>query len=232
MRLVGERRAVAAAVLAFFSIELILGGLLYPDELRPLRLGLGAAYLAAFTGVVSGWFWARWYTLGLAFSGVALAVMIAWNNGIDIVVYILGGAHLLIGLGLLGDESAAFYDGRRDWREKWKMDEHAVSRLGKAVMRAGASLPYLIVAGLAPKGMALGFVALALGLAGLAAVVRLRTWGLLALGGAGLLSAAHLGAASVSLEGTIGQSAVIAAALLAAAVVPFAGPIARSLRGR
>jgi hypothetical protein len=232
MRLVGERRAVAAAVLAFFSIELLLGALLQPDELRALRFALGVAYFTAFVGVVSGWFWARWYTLGLAFSGVGIALTLGWKVGLDPVVYVLGGCHLAIGLGLLGDEAAAFYDGRKDWRERWKMDQNAVNRLGKAVMRAGASLPYLIIAGLVPKGMELGAVALVLGVAGIVGLVRLRTWGVLALGGAGIASAAHLGAADVSLSGSAGQAAMLAAALLLGAFVPFAGPIARSLRGR
>ena len=117
MRFVGERRAIAAAVLSFFMIQLLLSGLLDDGPFRPVLLGLGFAYLVAFLGVVSGWFWARWYTLGLAFSGVVLAAMTGWQNGLIGFVYVLGGSHLAIGLALLGDDAAAFYDGRRDWRD-------------------------------------------------------------------------------------------------------------------
>jgi hypothetical protein len=230
MRFIGERRAVAAAVLSFFMLQLLLSGLLDDGPFRPVLLGLGVAYLVAFLGVVAGWFWARWYTLGLAFSGVALAVMTGWQNGLIGFVYVLGGSHLAVGLALLGDDAASFYDGRRDWRDRWRMDENAVNRLGKAVMRAGASLPYLIVAGLAPKqGMGASMVALILGVAGLAAIVRMRTWGLLALAAAaGTALAASLD--SLSISTAWGPAPWIATALLAAAVVPFAAPILRSLR--
>ncbi len=230
MRLVGERRAVTAAVLSFFMLQLILAGIIVDDPLRGVRLGLGGTYLVAFLGVVSGWFWARWYTLGLAFSGVALAVMIAWNVGMDPSVYFIGGGHLLLGLGLLGDDAAAFYDGRRDWRERWRMDENAVNRLGKAVMRAGASVPYLIVAGLAPKGLGLGAAALALGVIGLVGLIRLRTWGLLVLGAGSLVATAHIAQLSPTVSGPMELSGWLAAALLAAAVAPFAAPMVRSLR--
>jgi len=176
MSLVGERRAIAAAVLSFFMLQFIVGGLLGDEQLRWVQLALGAAYLVAFTGVVAGWFWARWYTLGLTFSGLVLAVMIAWKIGVDINFYIIGGGHLALGIGLLGTESATFFEGRKDWRERWHMDQNAVNRLGKAVMRAGASLPYLIVAGLMPRqgGMVFGVLALSLGLVGLSGVVRMR----------------------------------------------------------
>jgi hypothetical protein len=228
MKLVGERRAIAAAVLSFFMLELILAGIIVDDELRAVRLGLGAAYLVAFLGVVSGWFWARWYTLGLGFSGFVLAVLTAWNVGLVPEVFVIGGGHLALGIGLLGDEAAAFYDGRKDWRERWKMDQNAVNRLGKAIMRAGASIPYLIVAGLGPKGgMAVGLAALLLGVAGFSGLVRLRTWGLLLLGAGAIVSAANPG---VAWHDVSGPAAWLAAALLGAAVLPFFRPMLHSLR--
>ncbi len=235
MRFVGERRAIAAAVLSFFMLQLILTGLLDDGPFRPVLLGLGAAYLVAFIGVVAGWFWARWYTLGLAFSGLVMAVMAGWQNGMIALVYVLGGTHLAVGLALMGDDAAAFYDGRRDWRARWRMDDNSVNRLGKAVMRAGASLPYLIVAGLAPSqgmGTALvGFAGLLLGVAGLTAVIRLRTWGVLALAAAAVTVAASAGAPpSLLATPSVVLAPWIAAALLVAAVVPFVAPIARSLR--
>ena len=232
MRFVGERRALAAAVLSFFMLQLLLAGLLDDGPFRPVLLGLGTAYLLAFIGVVAGWFWARWYTLGLAFSGIVLAVMTGWQNGMAIIVYVLGGSHLAVALALMGDEAASFYDGRRDWRARWRMDDNAVNRLGKAVMRAGASIPYLIVAGLAPRqGMGMDLVAilgLALGAAGLAGLIRLRTWGVFALAGGAAVTLGSL--ETSSLPGWFSPAPWIAAILLAAAVAPFAAPIARSLR--
>jgi hypothetical protein len=231
MRFIGERRAVAAAVLSFFMLQLLLSGLLDDGPFRPVLLGLGVAYLVAFAGVVAGWFWARWYTLGLAFSGIVLAVMTGWQNGLIGFVYVLGGTHLAVGLALVGPDAASFYDGRRDWRDKWKMDENAVNRLGKAVTRAGASLPYLIVAGLAPKqGMGLALAALILGAAGLSAVIRMRTWGLLALAGAAGVAIAATADAVPMAYVPWGPAPWLAAALLTTAVFPFAAPICRSLR--
>src|SRR5262249_23650401 len=105
MRLVGERRAMAALVLAFFTLQYLLAGL-FDDRLHELRyvlIALGAAYGCGFWGVVSCWFWARWYSLGLAFSGMAMACIAAWQaGGFFLELYILGGSHLALGIGLMG----------------------------------------------------------------------------------------------------------------------------------
>jgi hypothetical protein len=238
MRFVGERRALAAAAMAFFTLNFIGGALSpgIPAPLKPIFLALGAAYLAAFVGLVAGWFWARWYTLGLSFSGLVLAALMAREVGItEPLVLIFGGSHLATGLALLGPASAAFYDGRRDWREKWSLDDNGVNRLGKAVMRAGASLPYLIIAGLAPKpgaAMVVGVAAVALGALGLRALIRMRTWGLFALGGAAALVVDV--APDVADAGWFAPppdlvAPVLAIILLIAAVAPFARPVARAL---
>ena len=172
MRLVGERKACAAIVLAMFSLLFLTNGLLGPPAFAVLFYALGAAYLTAFFGLVAGWFWARWYTMGLA---------------------------------LVGKGPALAFDGRKDWRERWRMDDNSVNRLGKAVMRAGASVPYLIMAGLAPKqGMGAGALALLCGPAASYAALDVRT--------------------------TVPMAGAIAGVLLAAAVAPFARPLARALR--
>jgi len=239
MRLVGERRALAAAVLAFFLIQFLLSGLFNDSPFRGMLIGLGLVYGAAFFGVVAGYFWARWYALGLSFSGLAMAVMTMIRGGeIGPAVVIIGVTHAIIGFGLIGPDAAAFYDGRRDWRERLKMDENAVNRLGKAVTRAGASLPYLVIAALQPRddsGYSLTALALGLGVVGLAGVVRTRTWGLFALGGAAVALAVSLGGVSLSAFGPglatpLALAPIAGAMLLAAALVPFAAPIARYLR--
>jgi len=241
MRLVGERRALAAAVLAFFMLQFLITGLLVDGPFKGMLIGLGLVYGAGFFGVVAGYFWARWYALGLAFSGVAMAVMTVIRGGdISPPIVIIGITHAIIGLGLLGTDAAAFYDGRRDWRERWKMDENAVNRLGKAVTRAGASLPYLVIAGLAPKegsGEALTAIALVLGVVGFAGLVRMRTWGLLALGATAALLAGTLagldGWPPLSFDGLpVLATPAIAGALVLSALLPFAAPIVKYIRGR
>jgi hypothetical protein len=238
MRFVGERKACAAIGLAFFAVLFFLNGLLGPGPLMPMFLALAAAYLLAFFGLVAGWFWARWYTLGLAFSGLVTAIMLWWQVGAEPVVMVWGGIHLAVGIALIGRGPASVFDARKDWRERWRMDENAANRLGKAIMRAGASLPYLILAGLAPKqGLGLaGVVALVAAVAGFWALARMRTWGVLALGGAAVAALVSGGSAQVVSLGVpatvvVPAAGLIAAGLLAAAVAPFAGPLARAALG-
>jgi len=233
MRFVGERKACAAAVLAFFATLFMLNGLVGPPAFAPMFLALAGSYLTGFFGVVSGWFWARWFAMGLGFSGLILAALLGWQIGLDPVVWIYGGSHAVVVLALLGQGPSSAFDGRKDWREKYKMDDSAANRLGKSIINAGASLPYLILAGLAPKqGMAaaLGFAALAAGVLGLRAMVRLRTWGVLALAAAAALVVGARGAGWNMMASGAEWSTIAAAVLLCAAVAPFVGPIARRLR--
>lgn len=227
MRLVGERKACAAAVLGFFATIFFLNGVAGPPEFMAMFLGLALAYLAGFFGVVAGWFWARWYGLGLAFSGVLIGAMLWWQIGLEPIVMIYGGSHLAVGLALWGRGMATAFDGRTDWRQRWRMDENAANRLGKAVMRAGASLPYLIMAGLAPKqDLALVAAALLAGV-GVFGLVRLRTWGLIAVGAASIL--AVVGAWPLGGFGIASASAGLGALFAAAAFAPFAASVGRAL---
>jgi hypothetical protein len=228
MRFVGERRAIAAASLSLFMVILLLNGIIGGGPARAMILGLGLAYLVAFLGVVAGWFWARWYALGLAFSGVSLAAMLGWQQGWDLPeVWVIGGFHGLACLALLGEEAASAFDGRRDWRERLHMDENAVNRLGKAVTRAGASLPYLIVAGLAPRqSLDAGSMALLLAVIGLGATLHLRTWGLLVMAAAAVVAWTS-GAGSGPFFMGLPAVPWVGAALLTAAVWPFAAPMIR-----
>jgi hypothetical protein len=256
MALVGERKACGAAVLAFFTSIFSINALAGPPGLAPLFGSLAAVYGLAFFGLVAGWFWARWYATGIAFSGLAMAAMLGYQVGLDPIVWIWGGAHAAVLACLLGAGPASAFDARPDWKTKWRMDEAAANRLGKAVQRAGASLPYLVMAGLAPKqGSNLSafaaVAALTLGVAGLRGLVKMRSWGVLATAGAaGLSLLAAAGAASalypaaaVAQAGLSHTGFPIAAALwsgagvaatllLVAAVAPFAGPTLRFLRGR
>lgn len=246
-RLVGERRAVAAAVLAFYAFVYLL---LLLNPLPGWERAFGAmagVYALGFFGVVAGYFWARWYAIGVGLSGVISAVVSIWQIGPEPVLVFLGATHGAISLALWGEGVSRAFDGREEWRAKFHMDEHAVHRLGRAVIRIGISLPYILLYALAPKqgmdAVQTATAVLALGLAGtgLWGLLRLRTWGLLALAGAtALLTVGAIdlmaggGAIAVMTDGGIapgravgidlGTCALVGAALLAAALAPFARP--------
>ena len=93
----------------------------------------------------------------------------------------------------------------------------------------------MILWALGPKdpgqGMLLAFAALVLTLAGVSALVRLRTWGWVAVGASAALALAggHLfGPAAGRLA--VAPSPTLAGVLLLAAAIPFAGPAVRFLR--
>jgi hypothetical protein len=240
------RRATAALGLSvFMSLFLILAFILFmngQDVWVPAFVGLAICYGVAFMGVAAEWFWGRWFGSGLAWSGVMVAVvpMIMqgeWNPFLGA----FGALHLLIILMLAGTKMAARFDLQPAWRERYAMDEFGVARLRKTVTRASASLPSVILWAFGPKepgqGMAIaGIAALILAVAGLRGVIRVRTWGLAALGAA----AALVFATGDVLSPTIGLSAnmpsalglgpTLAATFLAVAVTPFVGPAIRYLR--
>ncbi|HVZ74757.1 MAG TPA: hypothetical protein VHJ20_20380 [Polyangia bacterium] len=238
------RRAVAALVMSLFvSLYLALAFLLFVNGQEmwvPAFIGLAVCYGVAFMGVAAEWFWGRWFAAGLGWSGfgIAVASMVMsgqWNP----VLAVFGGMHGLVVLALAGQKMVARYDDQPTWRERYGMDEFGVARLRKTVTRTSASLPSVILWALGPKDPGQGMLALGLALAagflaigGLRGITRLRTWGVLSLAGAAALFAAagphsfphHVIAAPIRPE--------LALALLAAAVLPFAGPLVHHLRGR
>jgi hypothetical protein len=243
------RRAVAALGLSVFVTLYLLVSLNAPDGFARVFVALAVCYGVAFMAVAAEWFWGRWYATGLAWSGVMIAAAALYLVGWAPQLAIFGGLHLVVVLALMGKKMAARYDLQEAWRERYKMDEFGVARLQKTVTRSAASLPSLIFWALAPKeegmAVALGAVA-ALGLAavGLRGLVRLRSWGVLALAGAGALVAAvgHVGdvfklgplAHGLGAQGTAlvvpALAPTLALACLALAVLPFTGAIARYLR--
>jgi hypothetical protein len=244
------RRALAALSLSAFATIFFLVSLNpdLPEGLGRVFLALSACYGVAFVAVVAEWFWARWFATGLAWSGVMIAIAVLVTVGWIPQFAYFAGMHLLIIVALMGKKMAARYDLQEAWRVKYKMDEFGVARLQKTVTRAAASLPSLIIWALGPKeeGLAaLGaLAALVLAAAGLGGLIRLRSWGVMALGAAGVLAASlgdvvhfalhdrsyqfsHLvnGYAFVPFVGS-----TLAFLLLAAAVIPFAGAMLRYLR--
>ena len=188
------RRALAALGLSLFVSLYLLLALIGGEDSRLRAWRWQLCYGVAFVGVVAEWFWARWFASGLAWSGLMIAgaslVMIGWSP----VLAIFGGVHGLVVLALMGKKMAARYDLQEAWRERYRMDEFGVARLQKTVTRAAASLPSMIFWALGPRedGMAMvaGVAAVLLAAAGLRGLVRVRTWGVVALAAAAAVVAA------------------------------------------
>lgn len=257
------RRAVAALSLSFFVTLYLILSFNAPPGWGPAFLALSGCYLVAFIGLAAEWFWGRWFATGLGWSGLMVAVLSLFMLGWAPALAIYGGLHGLIVLLLLGKKAAGLYDLQDGWRERFRMDEHGVARLRKTVTRTAASLPSVILWALGPKdpGQGAGHALFAAGLAlltvgGLTAVLRLRTWGLVALASAAAGLMVHSGlharlpefqgampffmgvSTAWSLGGLPGlvivlalSSAVAGAALLIAAA-PFARPMMRFFRRR
>jgi hypothetical protein len=251
------RRAVAALSLSLFVTLYPLVALNAP-QLAPALLALAGCYAVAFFGVVAEWFWARWFATGLGWSGVMVAVasmvMIGWSP--PLAIY--GALHAIVVVALMGTKMAARYDMQEAWRKRFGMDDLGVARLRKTVTRSAASLPSVILWALGPKepgqGMVLagvGIVTALLAVAGLRGVVRMRSWGLLALaascvalfavgGSAGMVSIstaaapgwlAGLGVVALA-PWAAGVCSLLPAILLGSALIPFARPAARFLARR
>ena len=235
------RRAIAALSLSFFALVyfFISFNIPMPGWQAPF-LALAGCYVVAFFAVVAEWFWGRWFATGLGWSGLMVAIFATLMNGWDPALAIYGALHALIVLPLAGKSMAARYDLQEGWRQRYKMDEFGVARLRKTITRAAASLPSLILWALGPKepgqGMLLSLLALALVATGLGGLVRLRTWGWMAVGASAVVTL--LGG---SLFGTATFSAFafpafagpdLAICFLVAAAVPFVLPALRFVRAR
>jgi hypothetical protein len=251
------RRAVAALVLSLFVSLYLMVALNAPPGWGPAIGGLAGCYLIAFLGVAAEWFWGRWFAAGLGWSGVMVAVASLVMMGWTPVLAIYGGLHAIVVVMLMGRKMVARYDMQEAWRQRYGMDEFGVARLRKTVTRAAASLPSLILWALGPKdpgqGMLLAgasIVTALLAVAGLRGVIRMRSWGLLAMAASSLLlitvgdaTAAALAplytpswfgglGLLANLPNAVGVGPALSALLLAAALIPFAGPALRFLSRR
>jgi hypothetical protein len=203
-------------------------------ELTKAFAAIAGVYGVAFFALVAGYFWARWYAVGVGLYGVITAAVGMWQIGAEPVLLFIGGTHLAATMFLWGQAMSGPYDGQAGWRAKFHMDENAVQRLGRSVIRAGVSLPFILLYAFAPKpddaSLALPFAALLLTAVGLRGLVQLRTWGILALGAAGALMLSVVGSdiASHGLTALAIRPA-IAGTMLIAAAGPFLAPITRFL---
>jgi hypothetical protein len=236
MKLVGERRALASAVMAFYFL---LYGVMALSRMAPefsrAFAAIAGVYGLAFFALVAGYFWARWYAVGVGLYGVITAIVGIWQIGAEPILLFVGGTHLAATVLLWGSAMSQPYDGQTAWRERFHMDDHAVQRLGRSVIRAGVSLPFILLYALMPRpdagSLLASLAALALTGLGLRALIRLRTWGVMALGAAGVLMLS-LAAADVATAGlsTAVMKPAFAGALLVAAVIPFLAPMIRWVR--
>lgn len=220
------RRAAAVVVLGFYVYVFTYLARYAPPVLTNALWALAALYGLGVLAVTRGWFWGRWYARGLGYWGVVVGLLMMWQLGLENFLLVWAGSNAAIALLLAGDGMAARFDGRSDWRSRYHLDENGVERLGKSVTRAGMSLPWLLLYVLLPRPAdAATLIPVALAAAGLWGLLRMRTWGLLALGGASAVTTAQLAVA----PGPAPLVGVLAALLLAAAVAPFARPIAARL---
>jgi hypothetical protein len=79
MKLVGERRALAAIVFAFFFILFFLNGLQIGAPDGNFLFALAGCYGLAFFALVAGYFWARWFAVGVGLFGVIVAAVSLWQ---------------------------------------------------------------------------------------------------------------------------------------------------------
>ena len=65
MKLVGERRALAAAIMAFYVVMYAIFAMLVPEENARAPAAVAGVYGLAFFALVAGYFWARWFAVGV-----------------------------------------------------------------------------------------------------------------------------------------------------------------------
>ena len=228
MKFVGERRAVAAIVYVFWALfYLVLAVSMMQPALSPAFYAVGAVYMLAFFALVAGYFWARWYAIGVGLYGVLVGAIGLWQMGPEPLIVFIGGTHLLGVIALWGEGMTSPFDGKTEWRAKLHMDENAVRRLGNSVIKAGASLPVVLLYALAPKQPSSAIVVIAAVVCsafGLRGLIKAKTWGVIALGLAGAIMAT-VGATHMALV------PAISGALLLSAAAPFALPMLRYVRG-
>lgn len=229
-----ERRALSLLVLGFYTTIFTLAAINLGGAWFRCFLGMGLVYGLAFFALAARWFWARWFAMGLGVSGMTMAAIGLVKLGLDPGLLIWGGLHLLIYLPLLGETMAEMYEGQEAWRERFGMDEHGVARLKRAVGSAATGLPTLIMFTLAPRqGSMAPLVALALGCLGMYGLIRLRFWGVAALGlGAlylfGVVALFEPAQIGLSMASTFHQTLGLAAVFfMAISVAPFVGPAYR-----
>ena len=244
--LAGERKACALLCLAFYTAFFGLLSLLLwnaPPDQPEVRAwwgcfaALGACYGISFFALGAGWFWARWFAMGLGYSGVTVAFWsVITQRAIDPVILFYGVTHGVILLFLQGKQLTTEFDAKPGWRKALGLDELGAQRVRATVTRAAASLPTLILIALAPREGTEGLLAVALGIVGIWGLLRARTAGVLALLAAAPLSVmaalghshtVHMASPALISPMLIHLLALSAGVMLLSAGAPFLRPMAR-----
>lgn len=234
MKLVGERRALASAIMVFYGLIFFVTAMQVPPQFARAFYAIAGVYGLAFFALVAQYFWARWYAVGVSLFGLILGVVGLFQAGeLEPTFMFFAGTHLAAVIMLWGSSMAQPYDGQTTWREKFHMDDNAVQRLGRSVIRAGLSLPFILLYALMPRQgsatMIVALLAAGMAAAGLRGVIRLRAWGIVALGGAAVIMGVLTGY-EVAADAIVGAPLIagLATGTLALAVAPFGRLIARA----
>jgi hypothetical protein len=187
--MVGLRRAIALLILGFYVTQFAMTAWLGPDEMFACYLGLALCYGLAFLALGAEWFWARWFAIGVGNFG-SLLILVLFKVGLEPIIAFFGFTHLAVAVLLLGEGMAARYEHSEATAERWNFQEESLVLMRRAVKSAGSTIPLLILYGLAPRPEAVQLTAVGLGIAGLFGLLRGRTWGVMALGAAGLVALA------------------------------------------
>ncbi len=236
-----ERKALALLVMGFFTTFFFLLVMQAKDNLPewfPAFTAMFSIYVIAFLGVAANWFWGRWVAVGLGSWGATIAIwgMVSAREVVPALAF-LGATHAFIAVMLMGKSMSVHYEGRADWRARFKLDEDGVTRLGKSVTRAASSVPALVLFALAPRQEG-GAAILACAVVGLGALLLGRTISVFALA---LAAVGALGLAAFGAHGAMDTAGlmfiplrempellgVYAGIALLAATAPFLGPIGR-----
>jgi hypothetical protein len=232
-RFIGERRVVACLVLALYALIYSALSWFLGEPMGNALAALAGCYGLAFFALVAGYFWARWFAVGTLLFGLIQGAVALWQMGPDTIVLFIGGTHLAGMLALWGGSMAVPYDGQAAWRAKFHMDDNAVQRLGRSIIRAGVSLPMVLLYALVPKPgtgavetiAALAAVVLAAG--GLAGLVRARAWSVLALGGAAVIELASAG--DLAIHDQLPLTPLLAGLFLIGSIAPYVTSVTRRL---
>jgi hypothetical protein len=241
MELIPFRRAVASLIFAANGLLWLVNALLGPSEMWAVTAAMTAVYAIAYFAVSADFFWGRWFGMGLCYFGSLYLLALLQNPEYSAFLGVLGGSHVLALLCLYGSSMASRYEGSPEWRLTFNIDEDTARRLGRSVQSAATTLPILILQllGPRPESSLLVLTVFGLAIAGLYGLLHLRTWSLLALGGAGvgllstlLLPAERLGAPFTGLmpSGLSTEMLLLGSAGLILPLLLWARPFRRSLR--